>query len=139
MPIAGPSSVAHDGSQNGHDEVGANDGPDELIRIRELLRQPEDWDIPPSPSDEEPDPALVAKLTQFAELKSDPNNPRHFNDSLMSNRSFRNPHLYAQLVDFVDVDESTTNFPKNVWDPWDVEDEWYAHRLGESTKLGLDS
>ena len=50
----------------------------------------------------------------------------------MSNRSFRNPHLYAQLVDFVDVDESTTNFPKDVWDPWDVEEEWYAENLSES-------
>ena len=49
----------------------------------------------------------------------------------MSNRSFRNPHLYAQLVDFVDVDESTTNFPKDVWDPWDLEEEWYAENLSE--------
>lgn len=36
----------------------------------------------------------------------------------MSNRSFRNPHLYAKLVEFVDVDERETNFPKEMWDPY---------------------
>lgn len=71
-----------------------------------------------------------AKVTQFLALKRDPENPRHFNDSLMSNRSFRNPHLYATLVDFVDVDERTTNFPTSIWDPNDVEPEWFADRIG---------
>lgn len=48
----------------------------------------------------------------------------------MSNRSFRNPHLYAKLVEFVDVDESATNFPKDIWDPTDVKDEWFCDRIG---------
>ena len=48
----------------------------------------------------------------------------------MSNRSFRNPHLYAKLVEFVDVDERTTNFPRSIWDPMDVRDEWFAERIG---------
>lgn len=72
------------------------------------------------------------KVAQFLALKRGPENPRHFNDSLMSNRSFRNPHLYATLVEFVDVDERTTNFPTNIWDPNDVEPEWYADRIGTS-------
>lgn len=49
----------------------------------------------------------------------------------MSNRSFRNPHLYAKLVEFVDVDERVTNFPRNIWDPEDVQDEWFADKIGE--------
>jgi len=53
----------------------------------------------------------------------------------MSNRSFRNPHLYAKLVEFVDVDERTTNFPKEVWDPHDVQEDWFADRIGPSTSL----
>ena len=66
-------------------------------------------------------------------------NPRHFNDSLMSNRSFRNPHLYATLVDFIDVDERTTNFPTSVWNPNDVEPEWFADRIGtQCLVLSLD-
>lgn len=64
-------------------------------------------------------------------LKRDSDNPKHFNDSLMSNRSFRNPHLYMRLVEFVDVDERATNFPKGLWDPLDVRDEWYADRIGK--------
>jgi hypothetical protein len=53
----------------------------------------------------------------------------------MSNRSFRNPHLYAKLVEFVDVDERTTNFPKEVWDPHDVQEDWFADRIGPSTSF----
>lgn len=48
----------------------------------------------------------------------------------MSNRSFRNPHLYAKLVEFVDVDERTTNFPPSLWDPNDMCDDWFADRIG---------
>jgi len=48
----------------------------------------------------------------------------------MSNRSFRNPHLYAKLVEFVDVNERITNLPKDLWDPDDVRPEWFADRIG---------
>lgn len=112
---------------------------DELSRIRALLRPPpipgvEDWGIPPE-CDESGDPAIATKLAQFHALKRDPDNPKHFNDSLMSNKSFRNPHLYAKLVEFVDVDERTTNFPKDIWDPNDIRPEWFADRIAEYQKL----
>jgi len=55
----------------------------------------------------------------------------------MSNRSFRNPHLYAKLVEFVDVDERTTNFPLDIWNPEDVNDEWFADRIGTSNLIHL--
>ncbi|KAI0332901.1 HCNGP-domain-containing protein [Cubamyces sp. BRFM 1775] len=111
---------------------------DELARIRQLLRPPpipgvEDWGIPPEP-DTACDETIKAKITQFLALKRDPVNPRHFNDSLMSNRAFRNPHLYAKLVEFVDVDERTINFPKHIWDPMDVKEDWYADRIAEAQK-----
>ncbi|KAF8137534.1 hypothetical protein EV363DRAFT_1428414 [Boletus edulis] len=88
----------------------------DLTRIRELLRPPSipgvvDWDIP-AESTAPCDPAI----------ERDPVNPRHFNDSLMSNRSFRNPHL------------ERTNFPTNIWDPNDVEPEWFADRIAELQK-----
>ena len=75
------------------------------------------------------------KIAAFLALKRDPHTPRHFNDSLMANRAFRNPHHYAKLVEFVDVDERTTNFPAHVWDPLDVRDEWYADRIGAPVAL----
>ncbi|KAF5310599.1 hypothetical protein D9619_008247 [Psilocybe cf. subviscida] len=111
---------------------------DELVQLRATLRPPsspgaEDWGIPPA-SSEPCDPALMTKLTQFATMKRDSVNPKHFNDSLMSHRSFRNPHLYTQLVDFVDVDERATNFPKDMWDPNDVQPDWFADQIADAQK-----
>lgn len=56
----------------------------------------------------------------------------------MSNRSFRNPHLYAQLVDFIDVDERASNFPKDIWDPNDVKEDWFADHLAEEQKQRME-
>ncbi|KIM37231.1 hypothetical protein M413DRAFT_448721 [Hebeloma cylindrosporum] len=109
-----------------------------MSQIRALLLPPpiegtEDWGIPPE-SAETCDPGLQAKLAQFSALKRDPVNPKHFNDSLMSNRSFRNPHLYTKLVEFVDVDERATNFPKDMWDPNDVKKDWFADQIADAQK-----
>ena len=49
----------------------------------------------------------------------------------MSSKAFRNPHLYAKLVEFVEVDEQATNFPRDIWDPFDVQEQWYAENIGE--------
>jgi len=129
---------SNDGIHPSSHDAMINDIPDELAGIRSLLRPPpipglNDWGIPP-PSTEPCNAAIEAKLAQFNALKRDPQNPKHFNDSLMSNRSFRNPHLYAKLVEFVDVDERTTNFPPDIWNPDDVEDEWFADRIAERQK-----
>ncbi|KJA21421.1 hypothetical protein HYPSUDRAFT_731842 [Hypholoma sublateritium FD-334 SS-4] len=110
---------------------------DELSRMRTLLQPPPipdvvDWGIPEECT-AACDPALQAKLAQFSALKHDRTNPKHFNDSLMSNRSFRNPHLYTKLVEFVEVDERTTNFPKDMWDPSDVKRDWFADQIGMFT------
>ncbi|KIJ61654.1 hypothetical protein HYDPIDRAFT_115828 [Hydnomerulius pinastri MD-312] len=131
------SSLLEDASQEPTSASSSSEN-DELIRLRDLLRSPPipgvvDWGIP-SESIAPCDPAIEAKLAQFHALKRDPENPKHFNDSLMSNRSFRNPHLYAKLVEFVDVDERSTNFPSSIWDPSDVEPEWFADRIAELQK-----
>ncbi|KZP33864.1 HCNGP-domain-containing protein [Athelia psychrophila] len=110
----------------------------EILQIRAFLQPPsipgvEDWGIPPETT-EPCDPEIEAKLAQFAALKRDPQHPKHFNDSLMSNRSFRNPHLYAKLVEFVDVDERTTNFPMDIWNPGDMRPQWFAEAIAERQK-----
>jgi hypothetical protein len=68
-----------------------------------------------------------AKVAQFTELKRQ---GRHFNDTLMRNKAFRNPHIYSKLVEFVDIEETGTNFPKSIWDPFAVEQDWYAENIG---------
>ena len=149
---ASGSTLSKDATSSDQQLV-TDDPADELSGLRSLLLPPPipglvDWGIPPQ-STEPCDPVieasapihpgpctfhdnfnLQAKLAQFNALKRDPDNPKHFNDSLMSNRSFRNPHLYAKLVEFVDVDERTTNFPLDIWNPEDVKDEWFADRIG---------
>lgn len=162
-PAAGPSAPRDNLSPKhasiaGQSNLPDDEPPDEMSQIRALLLPPpiegtEDWGIPPE-STEPCDPALQvffpsssheilfyrwvliqAKLAQFSALKRDPINPKHFNDSLMSNRSFRNPHLYTKLVEFVDVDERATNFPKDMWDPNDVKKDWFADQIGMSDFL----
>ncbi|TFK68326.1 hypothetical protein BDN72DRAFT_769422 [Pluteus cervinus] len=114
---------------------------DEISRIRVLLRPPsipglKNWGIPDE-TDKAPDPSLTQKLKTFHTLKRDPSNPKHFNDSLMSNRSFRNPHLYAKLVEFVDVDERTSNFKIHTGrgEAEGFKEEWYADKLAELQKV----
>ncbi|GAB1519170.1 hypothetical protein RhiTH_002236 [Rhizoctonia solani] len=107
-------------------------GADDLTQIRALLRPPpiagvENYGIPP-PSEDPVDAELAAKISKFLALKKQ---GTHFNDILMKNKSFNNPHIYAKLVDFVEVDETGTNFPKNVWNPHDIRPEWYAEELGK--------
>ncbi|KAG1747429.1 HCNGP-like protein-domain-containing protein [Suillus lakei] len=119
-------------------ETGSPEEADEISHLRQLLRPPPipgvvDWGISPAPLSPY-DPAIQTKLAQFHALKQDSEHPKHFNDSLMSNRSFRNPHLYAKLVEFVDVDERTTNFPKDKWDPDDMRPEWFADSIAALQK-----
>ncbi|KZV76486.1 HCNGP-domain-containing protein [Peniophora sp. CONT] len=111
---------------------------DELGEIRALLRPPDisglpDWGIPP-PSTAACDSGLEAKLAQFRSLKHDPVQPKHFNDALMASRAFRNPHLYAKLVEFVGADERATNIPPTVWNPADLRPEWYADQIADLQK-----
>ncbi|KAG2357313.1 HCNGP-like protein-domain-containing protein, partial [Suillus spraguei] len=129
-----PASMSDAFSDTEQAETGSSEEADEISHLQQLLRPPPipgftDWGI--SPASLSPyDPTIQDKLAQFHALKQDSEHPKHFNDSLMSNRSFRNPHLYAKLVEFVDVDERTTNFPKDMWDPDDMRPEWFADSIG---------
>ena len=63
----------------------------------------------------------------------------HFNQSLMKNKNFRNPHIYTSLVEFVALNEFGTNFEKSEF--FDFEGygpESYATGLGkENISPGL--
>ena len=136
---------------NASTSQGEESNDEQMRRLGQLLMPPPidglvDWGIPPATA-EPCDPALEvsvyinplppythllygqAKLAHFHHLKRTQH--KHFNTSLMSNKSFRNPHLYAKLVEFVDVDEGGTNYPKDVWDPREgLKEEWFADTIG---------
>ncbi|PVF92791.1 HCNGP-domain-containing protein [Serendipita vermifera] len=88
------------------------------------------WGIPSAVA-ENCDPELQSKLERFQELKQQ---GKHFNESLMSNKAFRNPHIYAKLVEFVDINESTTNYPRLVWDPEGMPKDWLSESIAEAQK-----
>jgi hypothetical protein len=54
----------------------------------------------------------------------------YFNDSLQRNKAFRNPHILSKLVEYVDVDEMGSNFPRNVWDSKGMPPDAYASAIG---------
>ena len=58
-----------------------------------------------------------AKLLKFHELKA---SGTHFNVSLARNRQLRNPHIYAKLVKWVDVDEGASCYPQRAPDAWNA-------------------
>lgn len=75
------------------------------------------------------DPVHQAKIANFAHLAR--TRGLHFNDKLSSSKAFRNPRIYAKLVEFVNVDETGTNWDKSVWDPKGLNSEATASRIGE--------
>lgn len=72
---------------------------------------------------------MQSKLAQFHILKSNPDDPKHFNDSLMGSQAFRNPHLYARLVEFVDVDERASNISPAEDGLEHIPSDWYADAI----------
>lgn len=53
------------------------------------------------------DETLTLKLAHFHKLKEQ---GTHFNATLARNRSFHNPHIYAKLVKWADLDETGSNY-----------------------------
>lgn len=52
--------------------------------------------------------SIHENVARFHQLK---HQGTHFNQSLMENRSFNNPHVYSQLVEFLGIDETRSNLP----------------------------
>lgn len=75
-----------------------------------------------------PFPRPQAKLANFHALRL--SRGLHFNDSLHASKAFRNPRIYAKLVEFVDVDETGTNWARGVWDPKGLPADATAARIG---------
>ncbi|WWC91467.1 uncharacterized protein L201_006413 [Kwoniella dendrophila CBS 6074] len=73
----------------------------------------ENWGIPPEVDPNECDDTLKKKVEHFLKLKYE--NNEHINTRLLSSSSFANPHIYSKLVEFVSIDERSTNFPSNGW------------------------
>lgn len=56
------------------------------------------------------------------------------NDHLQRNKAFRNPRIYAKLVEFAEVDEIGSNFDKKDFDPHGFPKEMYIDGILETQK-----
>ncbi|PRQ69800.1 HCNGP-like protein-domain containing protein [Rhodotorula toruloides] len=118
------------GRRQASTEYGSEDGsrPAPSVKLDTLA----EFGIPPVPTGP-CKPSVEAKLTNFHNLRV--SRGLHFNDSLHASKAFRNPRIYAKLVDFVDVDETGTNWDKEIWDPKNIGADASATRIAELQKL----
>ncbi|CAG8655486.1 16090_t:CDS:2, partial [Dentiscutata erythropus] len=94
----------------------------------------ENWGIPPEP-EAECDPILQEKIVHFHSLSK---KGVHFNENLLKNKAFRNPHIYNKLVEFVELDEIGSNFDREIFDPYGFPSEAFADQLAEAQKKILE-
>ncbi|CAG8797349.1 21653_t:CDS:2, partial [Gigaspora margarita] len=94
----------------------------------------ENWGIPPEP-ETECDPILQEKIVHFHSLSK---KGVHFNENLLKNKAFRNPHIYNKLVEFVELDEIGSNFDREIFDPYGFPSEAFADQLAEAQKKILE-
>ncbi|CAO3617620.1 unnamed protein product [Cunninghamella echinulata] len=73
----------------------------------------DNWSILPEPNTA-CDSERQEKIEHFLSLRK---SGHCLNEHLQRNKSFRNPRIYAKLVEFVDIDEIGSNFPKDQFDP----------------------
>ncbi|KAH8549690.1 HCNGP-like protein-domain-containing protein [Umbelopsis sp. PMI_123] len=95
---------------------------DEQQGRRKLLLKPDpipgvdNWNISSEPTGD-CDPDVEARISHFLSLRE---SGTRFNEHLQQSKAFRNPHIYEKLVEFVELDEYSSNFPKDRFDPHDL-------------------
>ncbi|ORY98765.1 HCNGP-like protein-domain-containing protein, partial [Syncephalastrum racemosum] len=85
----------------------------------------ENWGIPPE-SSTPIDSERAQKVAHFLSLRA---KGHHLNEHLQQNRSFRNPRIYAKLVEFFDLDEHGSNMDKTDFDPHGFPKEAYIEEI----------
>lgn len=94
-------------------------------RRNEILGLPNGPALPPEP--EMPvDPELQAKMEKWTQLR---NSGTSFNRALMNNAAFRNPGIMGKLIEFLDLDEYGSNYPKEEHDPRGFQPDSYLEEL----------
>ncbi|KAI9590901.1 HCNGP-like protein-domain-containing protein [Syncephalis fuscata] len=73
------------------------------------------------------DEDFQAKIANWHELMK--NDQLYFNDRLLGSQAFRNPQLYAKLVEFFELDEFGSNLPKEIYDPHGFPASGYAETI----------
>ncbi|GAA5797923.1 hypothetical protein HPULCUR_003319 [Helicostylum pulchrum] len=88
------------------------------------------WGIPDEPTTP-CDPERAERIAHFLSLRA---SGHRLNDHLQHNKAFRNPRIYARLVEFADVEELGSNFDKQDFDPTGFPPELYIDGILETQK-----
>ncbi|KND01481.1 uncharacterized protein SPPG_03282 [Spizellomyces punctatus DAOM BR117] len=99
-------------------------------KLRQLLKPPpiegeENSGIPPEP-DDEADEATQAKIAKWLDLKG---SGMHFNARLEQTHAFRNPSIMSKLIEYLGLDETGSNYPKEIYDPHGFPEEAFFDRI----------
>ncbi|WVW79146.1 hypothetical protein I302_101112 [Kwoniella bestiolae CBS 10118] len=84
-----------------------------LVTLPDEVEGVDNWGIPPEVDPSEADDTLKTKVEHFLKLKYE--RGEHINTRLLSSSAFANPHIYPKLVEFVSIDERSSNFPSSGW------------------------
>ncbi|KAG2234731.1 hypothetical protein INT48_004169 [Thamnidium elegans] len=94
------------------------------------IERVDNWGIPDEPTTP-CDPERAERIAHFLSLRA---SGHRLNDHLQHNKAFRNPRIYARLVEFTDVEELGSNFDKQDFDPTGFPSELYIDGILETQK-----
>ncbi|XP_034564037.1 SAP30-binding protein isoform X2 [Notolabrus celidotus] len=60
------------------------------------------------------------------------------NSHIQKKKEFRNPSIYEKLIQFCDIDELGTNYPKDMFDPHGWSEDSYYESLAKAQKVEMD-
>ncbi|KAI9276517.1 HCNGP-like protein-domain-containing protein [Sporodiniella umbellata] len=90
----------------------------------------DNWGIPNEPT-QACDPERAEKIAHFLSLKA---SGHRLNNHLAHSKAFRNPRIYAKLVEFTNVDELGSNMDPKEFDPKGFEPSFYIDGILETQK-----
>ncbi|KAI8976074.1 HCNGP-like protein-domain-containing protein [Pilobolus umbonatus] len=88
------------------------------------------WGIPDEPTTE-CDPERAERIAHFLSLRA---SGHRLNEHLQHNKAFRNPRIYAKLVEFTDVDEIGSNYNIEEFNPHGFSPDFYLDGILETQK-----
>eukprot|EP01112_Ceratiomyxa_fruticulosa_P002936 TRINITY_DN1333_c0_g2_i13.p1 TRINITY_DN1333_c0_g2~~TRINITY_DN1333_c0_g2_i13.p1 ORF type:complete len:290 (-),score=82.94 TRINITY_DN1333_c0_g2_i13:506-1375(-) len=86
----------------------------------------------PPPSETEPSVELQDKLSNFFEKKR---KGASINQSIRLERTFRNPNILGEILKFYGIDDRSSCYPKEVFDPDHYDKEDYYDSIAETQKI----
>ncbi|CAG5911758.1 unnamed protein product [Menidia menidia] len=112
--------------------------PNELValfseRVRNM--SPDQIRIPPEPPRPRPPPPQE-KIHKLYERKL--HGDFDTNSHIQKKKEFRNPSIYEKLIQFCDIDELGTNYPKDMFDPHGWSEDSYYEALAKAQKVEMD-